>query len=65
MSELTFGDRHAAFLAGLEYGLMERARLEAEDQVQTLNALADLAKTTAKHGAAFTQMCREAGERDD
>jgi hypothetical protein len=69
-SSLRFEDRHAAWLAGVEQGRAERRDLEVTDVVQAalhdraLEALG-LAKRSARHGEAFSQLVRESGERDD
>lgn len=63
-------ERHNAFVAGYEQGKAERVEIEIEDQVQarlharTLEALG-LAKQSARHGPAFSQLVRESGERDE
>jgi hypothetical protein len=62
-------ERHNAFVAGYEQGKAERVEVEVEDQVQarlharTLEALG-LAKQSARHGAAFSAMVIESGERE-
>jgi hypothetical protein len=68
-SRVSFEDRHAAFCAGLEQGRMERFEAEVTDAVQAvlheraLEALG-MAKRSARHGAAFSQLIRESGERE-
>ena len=60
---------HPAFVAGLEQGRAERVEVEIEDQIQcrlherTLEALG-MAKRSARHGAAFSQLVKESGERE-
>jgi hypothetical protein len=67
---LSLEDRHAAWLAGVEHGRAERFDLEVTDAVQAalhdqaLEALG-MAKRSARHGAAFSAMVTESGERDD
>jgi len=67
-SDLTFEDRHSAWLAGVDYGMAQRVELEVENLVQaalqrrTLEALG-MAKREARHGPAFSQLVRESGER--
>jgi hypothetical protein len=62
-------DRHAAFCAGLEQGRAERVVSAIEDQIQarlharTLEALG-MAKRSARHGAAFSALVIESGERE-
>lgn len=66
---LDFYDRHAAFLAGMEYGLACRIEVELEDLVQarlhqlTREAIG-MAKRSARHGPEFSQLVRESGERE-
>ena len=67
---MTCPDCHPAFVAGYETGLAERVKAEIEDQIQgrlhirTLEALG-MAKRSARHGEAFSQLVRESGERDE
>jgi hypothetical protein len=69
-TDFTAEDRLAAFEAGRWLGQNERIDIEIEDQVQarlharTLEALG-MAKRSARHGEAFSQLVRESGERDD
>ena len=71
VSTLTFEDREAARLAGVEQGLAERRRLDISDAVQ--DALHDQARAavnmTRRYAAAkgphWAQMITECGERDD
>ena len=66
---MTCPDCHPAFVAGLEHGRMERFKAEVTDAVQavlherTLEALG-MAKRSARHGAAFSKMVQESGERE-
>lgn len=66
---MTCPDCHPALVAGIEYGLARRFELEVEDAVQArlhgraLEALG-MAKRSARHGPAFSQMVRESGERE-
>jgi len=59
---------HNEFVAGYELGKAERVEAEVEDQVQAAlhervcEAL-NLAKQSARHGPAFSQLVRESGER--
>jgi hypothetical protein len=60
---------HPAFVAGYETGLAERVTAEIEDQVQArihdrVRASLGLAKRSARHGEAFSQLIRESGERE-
>gem|GEM_PF-1622281 len=67
-SDLTFEDRHSAWLAGFDLGCAQRVEVEVEDQVQArlhafeLEALG-MARRSAVHGPAFSAMVRESGER--
>jgi hypothetical protein len=66
---LSLDDRQAAFEAGRWLGQNERIDIEIEDQIQirlharTLEALG-MAKRSARHGEAFSQLVRESGERE-
>jgi hypothetical protein len=66
---MTCPDCHPAFEAGRWLGQNERVDIEIEDQVQariharTLEALG-MAKRSARHGAAFSLMVRESGQRE-
>jgi hypothetical protein len=62
-------DRHAAFCAGYETGKAERVDIEIEDQIQArihdrVRASLGLAKQSARHGEAFSQLVKESGERE-
>ena len=65
---LSLDDRLAAFEAGRQQGKAERVDIEIVDQIQirlharTLEALG-MAKRSARHGAAFSAMVIESGER--
>jgi hypothetical protein len=66
---LRFEDRHAAFVAGYERGLSERIDSEIEDQIQArihdrVRESLGLARLSARHGEAFSQLVRESGERE-
>jgi hypothetical protein len=67
-SDLTFEDRHSAWLAGFDLGYAQRVDLEIESQVQdalhqrVCEAL-NLSRRSAVHGPAFSVMVTEAGER--
>jgi stage V sporulation protein SpoVS len=68
---MTLEDRHAAFLAGIEYGLAHRFKAEVADAVhaalhdQALGAL-DMARRYAKRkGPAWAAMIQECGESDE
>jgi len=68
-SDLTFEDREAARLAGVEQCRAER--VEAEAEVRALELLHEwareslnLARRSARHGPAFSQLVRESGERE-
>ena len=62
---------HAAWVAGYEYGLAERQRLEVDDQVrarlheQALQALGMAHTLAAEKGPAWAAMIEQAGEVDD
>ena len=63
-------DLHCAFVAGYEQGKAERVEAEIEDQVQArLHARVieslGMARQSAIHGPAFSQLVRESGERDE
>ena len=68
---MTCPDCHPAFVAGLELGKAERVEIEIEieSQIQirlhtrTLEALG-MAKRSARHGAAFSQLVKESGTRE-
>jgi hypothetical protein len=69
-SSLRFEDRHAAWLAGVEHGRAERDDIEIEDQIQArihdrVRASLGLARLSARHGEAFSQLVKESGERDE
>ena len=66
---MTIGDAaHNAWVSGYEQGLAERIAADVEDKVQAAlhqrvcEAL-NLAKRSARHGPAFSQLVRESGER--
>ena len=67
-SALTSEDRHAAYLVGFSDGMHHQAGLDVADTVQaalherTLAALG-MARRSAIHGPAFSEMVTEAGER--
>lgn len=68
-SALTFEDREAARLAGVDQGRAERVELEAENRaLELLHDFAceslNLARRSARHGPAFSQLVRESGERE-
>lgn len=61
---------HDAFVAGYEQGKAERVEAEIEDQIHArLHARAleslGLARQSARHGAAFSQLVQESGDRDE
>jgi hypothetical protein len=63
-------DAHNLWVAGYEQGLSERFDLEVADAVQVVlhqqvKVMLGLAKQSARHGAAFSQLVRESGERDE
>lgn len=63
-------ERHNAFVAGYEQGLAERFDLELADAVQAVlheqvRESLGLARLSARHGAAFSRLVRESGERDE
>jgi len=63
-------DTHNAFVAGYELGKAERVDFEIEDQVQArihgrVREALGMAKQSARHGPAFSQLIRESGERDE
>jgi len=65
---LDFEDRMAAFVAGYEQGKAERVEIELEDRVQAalhqrVYEALNLAKRSARHGAAFSRLVTESGER--
>lgn len=67
-SELTTEDRMASFVAGYEQGKAERVEAEIEDQVQAalhqrVREALNLGRRSARHGAAFSAMVIESGER--
>ena len=62
-------DLHNAFTAGYEQGLAERFDLEIADAVQAVlhqqvRVMLGFAKRSARHGAAFSKMVQESGERE-
>jgi len=62
-------DIHNAFNAGREQGLAERFNLELTEAVhevlhQQVREMLGLARRSARHGAAFSQLVRESGERE-
>ena len=62
-------DLHNAFTAGYEQGLAERFDLEVADAVQAVlhqhvKVMLGFAKRSARHGAAFSKMVQESGERE-
>jgi len=69
-SDWTTGDeRHSAFVAGYEQGKAERVEVEVEDRARELlhdwaREALGLAKRSARHGAAFSAMVIESGERE-
>jgi len=69
-SDLTFEDRHSAWLAGFDLGCAQRVEVEIEDQVQarlhtrTLEALGMAKRYAAAKGPAWSAMVLEAGERE-
>jgi len=66
---MTCENCHPAFVAGLEQGRAERVEVEIESQIQirlharTLEALG-MARGSARHGEAFSQLVRESGTRE-
>jgi len=63
-------DAHNFWVAGYEQGLAERFDLEVADAVQAVlhqqvRVMLGFAKRSARHGAAFSQLVRESGERDE
>lgn len=62
-------DIHNAFNAGREQGLAERFNLELTEAVhevlhQQVREMLGLAKQSARHGEAFSQLVKESGERE-
>ena len=67
---MTCTDCHPAFEAGRWLGQNERVKVEVEDQVQArihgrVREALGMAKRSARHGEAFSQLVRESGERDE
>ena len=68
-TDFTAEDRHAAFVAGYEFGKAERFDLEVKDAVQDalhtrgLEALGMARTYAAAKGPAWSAMVTEAGER--
>jgi len=65
---LDFEDREAARLAGVAQGRAERVEHEAEGRALELLhdwacASLNLARRSAAHGPAFSQLVRESGDR--
>lgn len=69
MTNLSPDDRHAAFVAGLEYGLAEQVKAAIEDEVlarlhdQARAALGMAKRYAAAKGPHWAQMIAECGER--
>ena len=66
---MTCQDCHPAFVAGLELGRAEHIDFEIVDQVQErihdrVRESLGLARLSARHGEAFSQLVRESGERE-
>jgi len=66
---MTCPDCHPAFVAGLELGRAEHVDFEIEDQIQArihdrVRELLGLARLSARHGEAFSQLVRESGGRE-
>jgi hypothetical protein len=66
---LSLDDRLAAFEAGRQQGKAERIEIEIEDQVQArihdrVRESLGLARLSARHGAAFSAMVTESGQRE-
>ena len=66
---LSLDDRLAAFEAGRQQGKAERFEIEVTDAVQDalhdqVRAMLGLAKRSARHGTAFSQLVRESGQRE-
>jgi len=67
---MTGDGAHNSWVAGYERGLSERFDLEVADAVQAVlhqqvRVMLGFAKRSARHGAAFSQLVRESGERDE
>lgn len=68
-SDLTFEDRHSAWLAGFDLGCAQRVEIEVEDRVQArlhafgLEALGMARTYAAAKGEVWSAMVLEAGER--
>jgi hypothetical protein len=62
-------DAHNRWVAAYEQGLAERFDLEVADAVQAVlheqvRVMLGFAKRSARHGAAFSQLVKESGERE-
>jgi hypothetical protein len=67
---MTCPDCHPAFEAGHWLGQNERVEVEVEDQVQArihgrVREALGMAQQSARHGAAFSAMVTESGQRDE
>ena len=66
---MTGDGAHNSWVAGYERGLSERFDLEVADAVQAVlhqqvRVMLGFAKRSARHGAAFSKMVQESGDRE-
>ena len=70
-TSLEFDDRHASFIAGLDYGLAQRVEAEIEDQVharlheRAREMLGFARRLAARKGPAWEAMIVWSGQADE